>query len=209
MPSKRPKKTHEDYLKLVCFFCPQKAQRVLNDSQKKFISSEIFEKFKSFEKVLMTGICNTCCRTVNDHIKSFPNKSSRKLPTQNYEKILDELQNLPKLTRSNPTCFCSICKIAKSGCILTQKSPKTIEKKCPKCFAIVKKGKHKNCGRPERVNNLMTELTPKTRMQLCIETIKEQQNAKKSNSPVKASRLSGGPSMPISVGIPSTSSNQR
>ena len=46
----------------------------------------------------------------------------------------------------------------------------------------------------------MKDVTPRTRLKLALETLREEQAKKSSNSPIQVSRLSGGPSMPIYVG---------
>ena len=74
-------------------------------------------------------------------------------------------------------------------------------KKCDKCFAEVSPGKHKNCNRKERVNNLMNIVSPKSRRQLCLQTIKEEKAKKLTSSPVKLSNINGGPSVPVVTGV--------
>ena len=207
MPSKRKKKDHEDNLRLVCFFCKQRTSnrcRELTESQKKLIETTVFEDFRKYEAILMKGVCDTCCRSANDQIKKakIGEESSRKLPTLNYSEIVATLQKIPAITRSNPTCSCFVCKISKGeSCIKPGKIEKKVEEKqCRQCYGIKKPGGHKVCNRHQRVTNLMKELTPKTRLQLGLETIRVEQRKKATNSPVRVSRLSGGPSMPISIG---------
>lgn len=208
MPSKRAKKTHSDYLKEVCFFCPSKAPRRLTKAQKDYIAKYEFPDYYAFQEVFEGGVCENHSRTLNDLIKSGE-KSTRKLPNLDYNAILDQLQKIPKVTRSNPVCLCFICKIAKVDCILPKKKPQKIEKKkCKNCYSTLEPEKRHDCNRTTRVNNLMQDVTPKTRMKLALETIKEEQKKKESKSPLQVSRLSGGPSMPIYVGSNSDSKSK-
>ena len=203
MPSKRPKRGHGDYLKIVCFFCLKKSQkrgrnRNVTSAHKKFIREKLFPQYNEMmEKIMPSGCCDSCNAIVSDLIK---NQTSRKLPCQDYQKIHDDLLKIPPLTRSNPTCSCFICQIAKEDCIKPGTEKKIKYEKCENCYALKIPGKHRVCNRTERVKNLMEELTPKTRMKLALETTIEQQSKKESESPIKVSRLSGGPKLAVSVG---------
>ena len=208
MPSKRKIKDHDDCLKLVCFFGPHKAtnkgwNRSLNPA-KEFICNHVYEKYEQFESIFPSGYCDKCSTYVTDMVANGE-LSNKPLPDpyEDYDQLLKELQSIPKSTRSKRVCNCRICKIVKENPFFPKKSIKKSKevKKCLVCKAVLGPGKkHKNCGRKEHVNKLMTEVTPKTRMKLAIETIKEAQSKKESDSPLRVSRLSGGPSMPIVIG---------
>ena len=202
MPSKRSQKTHDDCLKLVCFFCHKKApNRRLSTNQRDYISRNLFQDFEHFKELFPSGVCENCSRICNDLIKNG-SKASKKFPLLlDYREILRKLQNIPTLTRLRPTCDCFICQVVKVDCIAKVK-PEKVEKKrkCPNCFAILKPGGHKNCSRPERVKNLMQDLTPKTRMQLALQTLRDERDKKNSSSPLKISKSSGGHGTTISVG---------
>ena len=198
MPSKRSRKTHEDYLKLVCFFCLKKSvnrgrSRYLSSSQKKNIKSQIFPPFD--EKIMPTGCCNTCNAILGDKYRS--------VPTQDYHNTYQRLLALPPLTRTNPICDCFICQIAKENCIKSESikspEPKKEYKLCENCHAQKIPGKHRVCNRSERVKNLMENITPRTRMQLALETTIEEKAKKSSDSPLRVSRISGGPPLAITV----------
>ena len=212
MPSKRSKKTHEDHLTCVCFFCHKKApDRRLTTSQKEYISQEVYKDYGKYQSTFPSGVCGNCCRVANDQIKSIKNKdhkASKTFPVKlDYDDVLKKLQKIPISTRSRLNCDCFICEISKAGCIVDVKKPQKIEKKCPNCFAILKSGTHKICNRPQRVDNLMKDLTPKTRLQLALRTLKEEKEKKNSSSPIKVSSSLGGHATAISVGpIPSSSS---
>ena len=202
MPSQRPKKCHSDYLKLVCFFCHKKSIqkgrfRYLSAPQKKYIKNKLFPDF--CDKVMPSGCCAGCNAIISDLI--YSEKSTRVLPAQNYEETYRKLSAIPPLTRSNPNCVCFICATAKDDCIKPKSKIKTVKyEKCDNCFAEKIPGKHKNCNRAERIKNLKKDITPRTRMQLALETIIEEQSKKRRGSPIRASRVSGGPSMAISAG---------
>ena len=208
MPSKRKIKDHDDCLKLVCFFGPHKAtnkgwNRSLNPA-KEFICNHVYEKYEQFESIFPSGYCDKCSTYVTDMIANGE-LSDKPLPDpyEDYDELLKELQNIPRSTRSKKSaCKCRICTIAKENPFFPKKSIKKSKevKKCPHCRAVLGPGKHKNCGRKEHIKNLMKDVTPKTRMQLALETIKEAQDQKESDSPLRVSRLSGGPSVPIVIG---------
>ena len=214
MPSVRPKKSHPDCLKLVCFFCMSKGNRNLTKLQKTFIVEYEFSEYEAYKTIFPSGVCESCSRIVNEKIKSNAGNvssstenqktknDSRILPKQNYVETLARLQKIPPTTRSKPVCQCFICQIAKKDCILRGVKKKVKkENQCPNCYAKLKSGKsHKNCNRQGRVENLMKDVTPRTRLKLALETLREEQAKKSSNSPIQVSRLSGGPSMPIYVG---------
>ena len=207
MPSKRKIKDHDDCLKLVCFFGPHKAtnkgrHRTLNQV-KEFIFNHVYEKYEQFESVLPSGYCDNCSHYVTDMI-SNGELSNKPLPDpyEDYDQLLKELQSIPKSTRSRRVCNCRTCKIAKENPFFKKKPIKKSKeaKKCSNCRAILGPGKQHNCGRKERIKNLMEDVTPKTRMQLALETIKKAQSKKESCSPIRVTRLGGGPSMPIVIG---------
>ena len=218
MPSRRKIKDHDDCLKLVCFFGPHKAtnktfHRIITPNVKEFILKHVYEKYEEFESVFPSGLCDSCNHYVSDMMKNGE-LSNKPLPDpyEDYDELLKEMQNIPRSTRSKKSaCKCRICKIAKENPFFPKKSIKKSKesKKCPHCRAILGSGKQHNCGRKERIKNLMEDVTPKTRMQLALETIKEAQSKKESDSPLRVARLGGGPSVSIVVGkdanLPSTS----
>ena len=211
MPSIRSKKSHKECLKLMCIFCHEKSAkasdknpRQLSENVKKFIAEKKYKDFRQFENEFPSGICTTCIPIVHGQINLKP--LSIDLPAQNFEETLKKLRK----GRSNDldSCSCFVCEKVKKSCItgligvkkkVVQKKV-IVEKKCDYCFATISHGKHKNCNQKERVNNLMVGISPKTRRQLCLETIREEQKKKTSSSPIRVSRLSGGPAMPIVVG---------
>ena len=208
MPSKRKIKDHDDCLKLVCFFGPHKAtnkgwNRSLNPA-KEFICNHVYEKYEQFESIFPSGYCDKCSTYVTDMVTNGE-LSNKPLPDpyEDYDELLKELQNIPRSTRSKKSaCKCRICTIAKENPFFPKKSIKKAKeaKKCPHCRAVLGPGKHKKCGRIEHINNLMNEVTPKTRMQLALATIKEAQSKKESDSPLRVSSFGGGPSIPIVIG---------
>ena len=133
-------------------------------------------------------------------------ESKRRLTYQDFDETLSKLK--PKNTRPIKICTCFVCKIVREDCII-EKSPKAkISKKvCPKCHATVSPGKHKNCNRNENVKNLMQQISPRTRMKLCLETIKEEQKKKSSSSPIRISRMLGGPSVAVMIKSSTVTSN--
>lgn len=214
MPSKRPMKSHQDYLRLVCFFCHSKSvkrgrSRYLSSNQKSYIKEKLFPQFD--EKIMPTGCCNNCNATISDMIANP--KSPRRLPTQDYMETYRKLLAIPISTRSNPVCHCFICQIAKENCVKPkEESDKKEEVKyeiCDYCYAQKIPGKHRNCTRRERISNLMENLTPRTRTQLALETAREQQTKKESMSPIRVSRVTGGPSVELSVGKNSSKKDKK
>ena len=127
--------------------------------------------------------CGNCNKIVCDLINNGE-KSTRILPAQDYDETLERLlARTWKRTRPIKNCWCFICKIVKENRFSSSKAKKNAsqdsepkeQKKCQKCHSIISPGKHKSCGRNERVNNLMQIVSPKTRMKLCLETIKDEQ----------------------------------
>ena len=208
MPSKRAKNSHEDCLELVCVFCRKKTKgRIVSESQKTLISEKLFEDYKRYEQILQKGVCENCNRIANDVIKNHEKAKRKFTNTQDFEEAVERLQNIPPRTRSSQICSCFNCEITRSNCINLKKAePEKIEKKCPNCYGIIKPGGHRTCNRPERVNNLMQDLTPKTRMQLALATIKEQNQKEGSKGSVKVSSSLGGNPTNISIGSASESS---
>ena len=208
MPSKRKSKDHDACLKLVCFFGPHKAtnkgrHRSLNPA-KEFIFNHVYEKYEQFESVFPSGYCDKCSTYVTDMVTNGE-LSNKPLPDpyEDYDQLLMDLQSVPRSTRSKKSaCKCRICKIAKENPFFPKNSIKKSKeaKKCAHCRAILGPGKKHNCGRKEHIKNLMEDVTPKTRMQLALETIKEAQSKKESDSPIRVTRLGGGPSVPIVIG---------
>ena len=209
MPSKRKVKDHDDHLKNVCFFGPHKAtyksfHRSISSSKvKEFIHNHVYERYEEFQSVFPSGFCDSCEHFVSDMIRNGE-LSEKPLPDPylDYDQLLKELQSIPRSTRSKTACKCRICKIAKENPFFQKKSIKKSKdaKKCPHCRATLGSGKKHNCGRKEHIKNLMEDVTPKTRMQLALETIKEAQRKKESDSPIRVTRLGGGPSVPIVIG---------
>ena len=216
MPSVRQKPSHSQSLKKKCFFCPRKAPKYqLSETHKKFISENVFPPYKNYGHLFPSGECGNCNVIVSDKIKNG-NESKRKLPNQDYDEILKLLlarqERLRKQTRRSP-CHCFICNAVKKDCIIPKKSrgvskkQKEKEKKCKICFSIISPGKHKNCSRNEGVNNLMQDVSPKTRLRLCLATIREEQAKKNSSSPIMVSSSLGGPSVPLSIKSSDSSTN--
>ena len=205
MPSSRHKTSHRDCLKLCCVFCHEKSAgardknpRQLSKSVKDFIVEKKYKDFRQFEKEFPSGICTSCSPIVHGHLSSKP--LSIDLPEQDFEETLKKLRETrcPDLSEA---CSCFVCEKVKKNCIkVKSKIQKKAYRKCEHCFATVSPGKHKNCNRTERVNNLMVVISPRTRRKLCLETIKEEEKKKTSSSPIRVSRLSGGPAMPIVAG---------
>ena len=217
MPSVRKPKTHKECLKLACVFCHKKSAKAseknpkqLSAAVKGYIKERKCKDFEMVQNEFPSGLCNSCSPIVHGELSKKPLTVA--LPTQNFEETLKKLRETrcPDLSEN---CICFICQEVKKGCIAPLNKKRKVEKKkirkCQHCFAEISPGKHKNCGsRKERVNNLMEVVSPKTRMQLCLETIAEQREKKVSSSPIKASRISGGPGMPISVGLSNQQSQQ-
>ena len=215
MPSIREKTTHQRALKLKCFFCPKRlSNHQLSEAHKTFIFEKVFSRYREFENILPSGECGNCNKIVGDLIKKGK-EAKRKLPHQDYDEILKELlarKAMLRKTTRRLVCKCSICKVVKQNCI-TPKKKTTVDKaknkpsttkKCDVCFAEISPGKHKNCNQNERVNNLMQELSPRTRMKLCLETLKDERKKKESRSPIRVSSSLGGRSVAVSI-QPSTS----
>ena len=208
MPSSRPKSRHFDSLESVCIFCHRKApgRRKISETHKKYIIQNHYSDFKKHERYLPKVECGNCHLSVCDKIKNG-DKSKRELPIQNFLETYRKLR--PKNTRPIKVCRCFVCVIARENCVTKKSKTATVPKpkktkKCEKCYAEVSPGKHKSCGITERVQNLMENVSPRTRMKLCLETIKEEQNKAKSSGPIKVSTY-GGPKVSISINAPSQS----
>lgn len=219
MPSARKVKSHSECLKYVCVFCHGKSAKTrdrfprrLSQNVKNFISNKKFKDFQKFESEFPSGLCNTCNPIVNGLILALksqtPTKICQTLPEQNFEETLKKLRET-SCSNSSESCSCFICEKVTKNCIKGSKGvQKRYLKTCDKCFAKISPGKHKNCGRKERVKNLMEAVSPKTRLQLCLETVIDEKSKKSSSSPIQASRLSGGPAMPIVIGKAATNSEE-
>ena len=195
MPSVRSKKTHEDNLKVVCFFCHHKARnRSLSKSVKDYIQQKVMPEFSANENCLLKGICENCNKIACDLIKNGTS-SKRKLPFQDYSETLSILKDLDL---NSEACDCFACVVAQDK--HPKKKPKELKiKKCEFCFSEISPGKHKKCNRSERIKNLMNEFSPKTRRQLCLETVKEETEKKNTSSPLKISSIGRGPSVAVSI----------
>ena len=109
----RDKKTHDDCLKAVCFFCLRKSQNVISESIKSYIVNNVSGSYQSHASFLPSGICNYCQRSVYDLIQKG-SESKRTLPLQDYLTIAQRMRSIPPQTRSSPNCACYICEIAHS-----------------------------------------------------------------------------------------------
>ena len=111
MPS-RKKKKHENRLHDVRIFCRVKAgKRKLTDRKKEYIRKNCLPSFDQFESILPKAVCDRCRVILNDVLKN--EESNRKLPENNFQEMLQELQNLPPETR-NSSCNCFCCIVSKT-----------------------------------------------------------------------------------------------
>ena len=180
----RAKKFHADYLTEVCLICKRKASRPIEKEPKAVeIVKSVLENYDTVKHHIPSAICETC-RRIRFTVDDLPD----------YEEWIKELSNLPPNTRANSTCTCSVCNIAKS-------KTKNSKSKKRGHSQIRESTPPPSTSRQAKVNEIMQNYSPTTRMMLSNETIKEQQANKSSpDSPVKLPSSTGGPNMPVILG---------
>ena len=171
----------------------------MTELQVKFIKEKLLKNYENHKKKLPSGVCESCNTAVSDVIKNGE-KATRKIPSQDFEEMLVVLSDSYDEIKDLSDCGCFVCLTVNRKKSASKSTKTDNSQKCPTCFGVKGKGIHKNCGQSERINNLMENLSPRTRLQLSLETIKQEQQKKDSDSPIRVSRYSGGPAMPVMIG---------
>ena len=206
-------KTHDQNRDKVCTICFSKGSRRLTDTQKSFITKNIFPDYEAYKHILPVTICNNC-RFI---LASWDGPNPRELPKGlNYEQIVLDLQNMAPLTRTQPDCQCIVCNIGKSnlaslGSQLNSGSkrgrprikppspqatamPLTI---CSYCQSEIGKGKAHRCTKTARLENVDKVLTPNIKDRLTSSNLRKKMEDK---SGTDVSVATGGTPMNVSIG---------
>ena len=192
MAPHKPWKTHEDRLYDVCFFCRLKSsRRNISEEFKAYIKENLLPEFDNLESILPKGSCDRCRLILYDIIKNVD--SSKVLPPNDYQEMVQLLRNLPASTRSS-NCVCFCCEMSKS--------PNHKAKPGRPSTGNVKKKQPYNLPepRPERVKKLFADLSPRTREALALQTIEDLKSQNPTSNPVHLRHATGGTSVPILSG---------
>ena len=224
----RAKKTHDDYRQLFCLFCWRKGDQSLpkyvagkKTDVSNFIEKHLIPSYLEHQSILPGGYCRLCRGIISEHIKKDkdPKLPAPKLPVpkekKDYDALIKILQNLPPLTRQNTSCNCFICNTMKGLPVHVPRMQPPPRPELPPQLNPPRPAQNPG-GRPristefqpdaskgnrkEKVDELMQNTSPKTRLMLARATIKEEQEKKGSSSPVRLPQASGGPSTPCIMG---------
>jgi hypothetical protein len=201
-------KTHEENRQKVCAVCFKKSARPLNDKQKWFILNNLYARFKEQEHILPSGICNGCRMILSSREGAKP----RPLPLRyNYEGLVQDLSNMPPLTRTHPSCTCEVCRVARaqfpqlgpqhqvgsSRPPVNLPSQDTATVLCSHCLSEVGKGKAHVCSKTTRLANIDNVFSPRTKDHITSSTLRQKlQEAQRSS----VTLATGGAPMTVSVG---------
>ena len=156
------RKTHEQCLADLCTFCGRKCGpggRELQDVHVNHIKSNLFAAFDKFKDLLPFTVCSTCR-------KDFLKITSPKI---NYSALIEEMQKIPKCTRSNPDGCpgnCPVCEIGRSS----GRQSKTLSLTTK--FPPASSSSASNLENAS-VEDLMKNLPQSTRLSLASATLKE------------------------------------
>lgn len=216
--SKMPKqlRTHDDYMKAVCFFCLRKGQHLLTQSVIAYVRQDILTSIDENFAYVPQGLCGSCRTKAYDRIKNG-SSSGITMPQQNYESIIQRLKALPFRTRASPTCGCFICQIALSSgrnsfsplptgpvpstASSTSPPPKTMTV-CCRCFQKTGPGIRHVCQKGiTKVTNMFEHLSssPNSRQGLGAMILKKEQEVQGSNH-IFLQQAGGGHPVSVFVG---------
>ena len=203
---------HQDSRKAVCCLCIRKSKETITPAVLRRIRSFITLDLDFDDPKVPLGICATCRLALARKEKDVGNDEVS-LPTLfDFSKVF-----VPRFLRSSPfSCNCLICRVARSGSLKTKsshhpaglkkrmkgrpRSPKVLQKHCPKCLATIGRGKRHFCT-PKALARNMAEKFPDAVEKAAVSVIKD-----KKPSPGGTIRLSqqSGPLYPL---VPGTSTS--
>ena len=181
-------------------------KRRLNESQVEIINSKICPSFKENLNILpKTFVLHTTCRL----------KLSKNTFVQDGRLLtaLNEMKNLPPLTRKSPLCKCSFCvaaevkfvglagaqKRSRPIALSTQSTAPPSMTLCTKCFQKVGQGISHKCTVAGKIANLNLLLSPNTKDRLLSQHLKDKMAEEKSGV---VSLATGGQPLNVSIQVP-------
>ena len=189
--SKMPKKakTHYEHRISICFLCCRKSDRILTSGQIDYIKTNILPNFDNHKEFVPLGTCGSCRRCVSE------GKSTNFSP--DYDAIIKELSELPRGINDRRDCTCFICEYGRSTVSDKLKPGR------PKAEFSAETSRDNRSlpeSRVDEIDRLMKNLTPRTKSGLGHALIKEQQETKSTESPVKFTSAAGGAALPVYPG---------
>ena len=185
-------RNHKQSLQALCSICLMKrADRQITEGQK-LAAYKICQGFVVSD-LMPSGICNSC----RVFLGNPESKNSPKPPQRDYQSLLNELQSLPPLTRTNPVCLCSVCKKLRVSPGFTSQdkttagsaSPKPLKRGrprlkspprpitvCSTCMGEISRGIPHPYNKSTRRQNVDNMLSPKIKEQITSDTVKEKLN---------------------------------
>ena len=194
-------KTHEECRMLCCILCKRKGKenRTLTVGNKIFIKTNFLPNFEDVHQFLPGGICGSCRRVLTMRFGKNPDPNSGNLPSdtdpQYFQNIIDELSKLPRGIGTRTDCCCSICVPAKTPLLSENKNSGLPKPEFTN--AASRDNRSLDKSRVDQVTELMEKLTPKTKDFLVNARIKEKEEEKTSDSPLKFAAAVGGTPMTV------------
>ena len=199
MPNKP--KTHDDCRLLCCILC----KRTLKDNRKLTVGNKILIKtnfvpnYDDVHQFLPGGTCGACRRLLTMRFGQKSDPKSGTLPFDTdpkyFQNIIEELSQLPSGIGIRIDCTCSICVPSKTP-FLSENKTSGVPKPT---FTNTSSRDNRTLdqSRVQEVTQLMKKLTPKTKDFLVNARIKEKEQEKSSDSPLKFGSATGGKPMSV------------
>ena len=122
-------KTHEECRTLCCLLCGRKGKdnRPLSVGNKITIKTNFIPNFDDIQQFLPGGLCGSCRSIMSLRFGKNPSSRPTTLPcdadSQYFQKMFEELSQLPRGVGTSTVCFCFMCVPAKTDLLSQKKVP--------------------------------------------------------------------------------------